>query len=138
MAEFKIDDAKKDGKLFVLLLQFSKKEFTDENLMFYFDKGNMKGIHPKYIAASAKKQVNLPYKLQTELEDHFAKSDEAKYKKVLAKAKDEIGSLCSQIIIRFSRAEPYQYYKAEKSIAKGGQGSRHNQEEPRDFDQRHR
>jgi hypothetical protein len=63
MAE--IDEMKKDAKLFSLLMAFSIKQKTDENILFYFDKGNMGGLFPKYIKAGAPKEINCngPQKL---------------------------------------------------------------------------
>lgn len=59
----KLSELKADPKLLAAALIFAKKEHNDENILFFYDKGNAEGIYPKYIDAKAKSQVNLTSKL---------------------------------------------------------------------------
>ena len=63
MAEVKLSGLKSDSKLLAAAIMFAKKEHTDENILFFYDKGNAEAIYPKYIDAKSKSQVNLPSNL---------------------------------------------------------------------------
>lgn len=116
MAE--IDEMKKDPKLFALLMAFSIKQKTDENILFYFDKGNMGGLFPKYIKAGAPKEINIDSKLRTRMTTAFNTKNEADFKKDLVIAKKECLSLCSQIINGFKATPEYKFLEAREAAEK--------------------
>lgn len=118
----KLDDMKKDRTLFGMLLKFSIKEQTDENILFYFDKGNMDGIYKKYIKPGSPKEINIDSPLRTQLTAAVAAKDEPAFKAAQQKARGVIGSLSDQIITRFMGSPEYKFYaareKAEKNATK--------------------
>ncbi|GEM_PF-1741178 len=118
----KLDDLKKNATLFGMLLKFSIKEQTDENILFYFDKGNMAGIYPKYIKSGAPKEINIAAPLRTELTAAFTAKDEAAFKVAQEKARVAIAKLSEQIIDRFKASNEYKFMlartAAEQNAAK--------------------
>lgn len=118
----KLDDWKKNATLFGMLLKFSIKEKTDENILFYFDKGNMAAIYPKYIKSGAPKEINIASPLQTALTEAFNAKDEAAFKAAQEKARAAIAKLSEQIIDRFKASTEYKFMVArtgaEKNAAK--------------------
>lgn len=118
----KIDDMKKDVKVFAKLIEFSKKEKTDENILFYYDKGNMDGVFPKYIKAGSPKEINIAGELRKKLTDAFTAKNQADFEKHLKTAKTVCQGLCDQIVNRFKTTTEYLFMeardKAEGNAAK--------------------
>jgi len=118
----KLDDMKKNLPLFGMLLKFSIKEQTDENILFYFDKGNMDGIYKKYIKPGSPKEINIDSSLRDQLTNAVTAKDEAAFKAAQQKARAVIGALSDQIITRFKGSPEYKFYaareQAEKNAAK--------------------
>ncbi len=54
---------KSDPELFTAAFNFCKKEFSTENILFYYAKGDPKEIYEKFIGPDAEAQVNLPSQL---------------------------------------------------------------------------
>jgi hypothetical protein len=63
MADTNLGDLKADPKLLMAALTFAKKDRSDENISFFYDKGNAEGVWAKYIDPKAAKQVNLSSKV---------------------------------------------------------------------------
>lgn len=118
----KIDDMKKNAKAFAMLIEFSKKEKTDENILFYYDKGNMDGLFPKYIKDGAPKEINIAGALRKKLTEAFNSKNKAEFDKHLKTAKTECQKLCDQIVNRFTVTPEYMFMearvKAEGNAAK--------------------
>jgi hypothetical protein len=105
--KLKLAEIQKDKKLMGAFLQFAKDEHALENVTFYFDKGNMAGVHPKYIRVGAPKQINISSGVRSNLQKHYDNNDESAWDEELEKAKDEIFGFLSRLVTSFHFTEPY-------------------------------
>ena len=83
------EQIKKNAKLTMALIKFGKKEYTQENIMYYFDKGNMAGVHPKYIKSGAPRMVNVSSRNREMMQKAFDANNEKEWAKWNKKGKDE-------------------------------------------------
>lgn len=114
-----VDQIKKNAKLMAALLKFAKKEYNDENILFYFDKGNMAAVHPKYVAVGAKRSINISSRTRKTLQENFDQKDESKWKKNIDTAKTEVGRLINtDILARFYKTEDYLQPQLEAQTTK--------------------
>jgi len=90
-----LSELKGDAKLLAAAIAFAKKERNDENIMFFFDKGNAEAVYPKYISPSASTQVNLPAALTDAMKGLADKKDwkNSAWPKLLEASKKEIDKL---------------------------------------------
>lgn len=115
----KLEEIKKDNKVMAALIKFCQKEHNVENILFYFDKGNMAGVHPKYVAAGSPKEVNIASKTRKILQEAFDKQDESAWNKKIDDAKEEIYSLITRdILSRFYLTEDYLLPQLEAQTTK--------------------
>jgi hypothetical protein len=119
MAE--LDDIKKDPKKMAALLAFTKRSLCLENILFYFDKGNPEAIYPKYIADSAKTQVNLDAKFFNVFKQL---ADAGKWKEmapVIVKAKAAIHAMVvKDTLPKFLKSKEFAEYQIAATPAKPG------------------
>jgi hypothetical protein len=102
---------KKNPKLLAAALAHAKKEHNEENLLFWFDKGNAEALWSKYIRPGSPKQVNLPATVVAPMKvlaDAKNFKDDA-WKEHIAEAKEEIEKLWNgDMAPRFKSSEAYE------------------------------
>jgi hypothetical protein len=110
-------DIKADPKLMAAYLDYSKRRYTLNEVLFYFDKGNAAAIYPKYIDSKSAKAANLSGKV-TNPADELADKDDfsnPKWKGILAAGKAEVASALTGDIGVFVESPEYKsYLKKEK------------------------
>lgn len=88
-------DVKSDAKLLAFVLTESKRLLCQENVMFFFAKGNEEGLYGRYLSPKGAMQINMDSKLQAA----FNKLAEAKdwknpaWPKLLESARKEADTL---------------------------------------------
>ncbi|MGY8746731.1 MAG: hypothetical protein ACKVHR_01550 [Pirellulales bacterium] len=107
---------KKDSKLCAALIAFMTRTQSVENVMFFFNKGNAAALYPKYIADSAKTQVNLPGKIKQLADKLSSNFDDKAWAALLTLAKKDIKKLVeADVLPRFYKSkEYYDYAKKNK------------------------
>jgi hypothetical protein len=116
MAE--MDDVKKDAAIFGKLLAFAIKEKNEENILFYFDKGNMAALFPKYIKTGAPKEINIDSKLRDKLENAFNAKKEPDFMKAVVDAKNVCHGLAVDIWRRYQLTAEYKFIIARRAAEK--------------------
>jgi hypothetical protein len=112
-----LEDIKADSKMMAAYLAYSKRRYTDNEVLFYFDKGNAAGIYPKYIDPKSQKAANLSGKVVTPAKELADKDDfgNAKWKGIIATGKKEVSDALTGDIGSFISSPEYKgYLKKEK------------------------
>ena len=115
---FDLDVIKKNAKLFKALQKFCKREFSIENLDFYFDNSNEQKLFETYITSKPKGEVvNLPGEILNPLRDLAKASDWKGMKPLMAKGKGKIQTLLQNDTLNrfYGDSKEYKdYLKVEK------------------------
>lgn len=110
MPDVDLPSLKKNPKLLAAAIEHAKSERNDENLLFWFDKGNAEALWRKYIRPGSPKQVNLSWEVvepMQALADAKDFSDDA-WKPHLVEARKAIQALWdADMAPRFKRSLPY-------------------------------
>jgi hypothetical protein len=112
-----LEDIKADAKMMAAYLAYSKRRYTDNEVLFYFDKGNAAGIYPKYLDSKSSKAVNINSKVIREAKELADKDDfgNAKWKGIIEMGKKEVAKALSGDIGSFIDSPEYKsYLKKEK------------------------
>lgn len=109
---------KANPKMMAAYLAYSKRRYTENEVLFYFDKGNAAGVYPKYIDPKSSKAANLSAKVVTPAKELADKDDfnNPKWKKILEDGKDEVGDALTGDIGTFVESPEYKKYLRQEKM----------------------
>jgi hypothetical protein len=113
-----LEDIKADAKMMAAYLAYSKRLYTDNEVLFYFDKGNAAGIYPKYIDPDGQKPANIDSKtirLAKELADN-KDFNNPKWKEIITGGKREVAKQLTGDIGNFVSSKEYKLYLRKEKM----------------------
>lgn len=118
LPQISLEEMPKHPKLMAGLLALAKRETNMEGFLFYFDKGNMAGVHPKYVKVGAPKEVNISSKLRSQMQAHYDKGEEPQWNALAEKAESEVRFLILPTVRKFYKTEGYVRPMLESNLKK--------------------
>jgi len=111
-------DIKADPKIMAAYLDYSKRRYTLNEVLFYFDKGNAAAIYPKYIDPKSAKAANLSSKVINPAKELADKDDfsSPKWKAILQTGKEEVASALTGDIGTFIESPEYKKYLRKEKM----------------------
>jgi hypothetical protein len=105
-----LTEVKADAKVWAAYLAFTKRNFTQNEALFYFDNGNAQGVYAKYIDPKSAKQANLTGRVTNPAKE-LADADDfnnPKWKAIIKAGKDEVAdNLIDALKNDFPRSPEY-------------------------------
>jgi hypothetical protein len=113
-----LEDIKADPKMMAAYLAYSKRRYTDNEVLFYFDKGNAAGIYPKYLDPKSSKAANISAKVTDPAKELADKDDfgNAKWKGIIEAGKKEVASALTGDIVKFVESPEYKSYLRKEKM----------------------
>lgn len=113
-----LEDIKADAKMMAAYLAYCKRRYTDNEVLFYFDKGNAAAIYPKYIDPKSSKAVNVSAKVTDPAKELAEKDDfgNSKWKSILETGKKEVASALNGEIYKFVESPEYKSYLRKEKM----------------------
>lgn len=113
-----LEDIKADAKMMAAYLAYSKRRYTDNEVLFYFDKGNAAGIYPKYIDPKGQKPANINSKTTAQAKELADNNDfgNAKWKSIIEAGKREVASSLTGDIGKFIDSPEYKSYLRKEKM----------------------
>ncbi|MEM0984219.1 MAG: hypothetical protein AAGI17_09745, partial [Planctomycetota bacterium] len=106
-----LEQIKSEAALIAALLKYTKRTLCDENLLFYFAKGDPLAIYDRYVDMKSKSPINIGSGTRRKCEAARASNDKTVMKKALTPARNEIRTLItSDIMPKFIKSREYAAY----------------------------
>ena len=117
-------EVKADAKLLAFVLAGAKRLHSDENVLFFFAKGNPEGLYPKYISSKSPQQINIDTKVKSAC-DKLATAEDwknAAWPKLFDAARAEVdGLFLTDIRPKLLKTKEYaEYIRVNAAVKKAG------------------